>query len=647
MAFQLNSQNNFDSLFVPAAVQSPNNPTINSTNYVIGQLWVNTVTQESWILVGFDGGQAVWNGTASSGGSGTFTSLTVNPGPTTLNGVTTINGTHDAANTIYLHENAGTAGTILIQSAQGTGAGSIELESLSGGIQIEASGAESPVAISSDTGAVTLVSGLDNTGAIVIQADGGTDTTLLIENTSGTASGSAITAAIGILATEGQIYIQSDLDANNAVTISAQTGDSAGIGILSNGPINISATTEDVGTISLTADDDADTAIALTASNVVGGITSTSGTGGFNVATSGNFSVVTSGTGAAQIFSDGFSVASTGAVSIASSTSTATLQSAEVLTITSTDAVSGAIVITTGIGGGGIQIGNTALTPNLDLGNVVPTVNRTTTIASGDVATAVTDTLNIGTGGVSANASADRVVNIASGNTATGSQIVNVLSGTAATGTATVNISTGTGGGTKAVNLGNVAGGTTITEYGTVNINTSTSTGTTTIGTVGHGGNVSVASLGTITLNSADTTGSDVIIESTGAGGGVAINGGVSTGSTAIGNNTNGAAVSITSNTAGANAITLDASNATGGITATVATSGFNVTGGNLAVTTAAKGVLLPGSVAMLSGAGTPSGSVSAAQGSFFLRTDGSTDITRAYINTDGGTTWTAINTVG
>lgn len=36
----------------------------------------------------------------------------------------------------------------------------------------------------------------------------------------------------------------------------------------------------------------------------------------------------------------------------------------------------------------------------------------------------------------------------------------------------------------------------------------------------------------------------------------------------------------------------------------------------------------------------------SAAQGSLYLRTDGSSGTTRAYINTNGSTSWTAFNTV-
>ena len=42
-------------------------------------------------------------------------------------------------------------------------------------------------------------------------------------------------------------------------------------------------------------------------------------------------------------------------------------------------------------------------------------------------------------------------------------------------------------------------------------------------------------------------------------------------------------------------------------------------------------------------GSGAPT--LSAAKGSLYLRSDGSATNNRAYINTDGGTTWTAIGT--
>ena len=47
----------------------------------------------------------------------------------------------------------------------------------------------------------------------------------------------------------------------------------------------------------------------------------------------------------------------------------------------------------------------------------------------------------------------------------------------------------------------------------------------------------------------------------------------------------------------------------------------------------------------VLCGNGDPNAVVTATQGSLYLRTDGSSTSTRAYINTNGGTAWTAITT--
>lgn len=49
-------------------------------------------------------------------------------------------------------------------------------------------------------------------------------------------------------------------------------------------------------------------------------------------------------------------------------------------------------------------------------------------------------------------------------------------------------------------------------------------------------------------------------------------------------------------------------------------------------------------SAGILVGSGAPT--ISAQQGTLYLRTDGSSTSTRAYINTNGATTWTAITTV-
>ncbi len=51
----------------------------------------------------------------------------------------------------------------------------------------------------------------------------------------------------------------------------------------------------------------------------------------------------------------------------------------------------------------------------------------------------------------------------------------------------------------------------------------------------------------------------------------------------------------------------------------------------------------IQGKVAIYADAGAPT--FVATQGSLYLRTDGSSTSTRAYINTDGNTTWTAVTT--
>jgi len=52
-----------------------------------------------------------------------------------------------------------------------------------------------------------------------------------------------------------------------------------------------------------------------------------------------------------------------------------------------------------------------------------------------------------------------------------------------------------------------------------------------------------------------------------------------------------------------------------------------------------------PGGVDFMSGTGDPNGGVTAAKGSYYARLDGSSTSTRAYINTDGATAWTAVTT--
>jgi hypothetical protein len=85
----------------------------------------------------------------------------------------------------------------------------------------------------------------------------------------------------------------------------------------------------------------------------------------------------------------------------------------------------------------------------------------------------------------------------------------------------------------------------------------------------------------------------------------------------------------------------------TGTFGATVSTPGTVTADSGTAPVAGGDAAFLATSTANLGifvGSGAPT--VSAAKGSLYLRTDGTTTNNRAYINTDGATTWTAITTV-
>jgi len=442
------------------AIEAQRDPTINDTLYTIGQIWVNVPSQEVFFLVGFEAGQAVWIGT--SAGTGTFTSLTVDPGPTELHGILTVDGNIDTPGVITLNADGGPTETIVIQSTQGTSNNAIELDAVEGGIEIGAHGVGTPVLISSEFGAVNIVSGEDSQTAIVVQADGGTSSGILIENTTGTGdAGTVTTSAIGILATDGAIYIRSEDDVNAAIVLDASSGGTnAGLALLAQGPLNLDASGASVGLVSISADGVSAQAIHLEATDAAGGILIEAGTDGVNFSTTGDI--------------------------ILTSSSDITIDPATTL-IMAPDAT-----VTT-----------------IELGNVTPTVNRTSTLSGGAVTSAHTDTLNLATGGVNTDAGATKTVNIATGANLLGSTNVNIATGTAASGA-------------KTVTIGNIDSLTTINALGVAHINTA-GTGATVIGSTATGGNIDLKSAGTIIVDSADALATAVVVRATGAGGGISI----------------------------------------------------------------------------------------------------------------------------
>ncbi len=88
---------------------------------------------------------------------------------------------------------------------------------------------------------------------------------------------------------------------------------------------------------------------------------------------------------------------------------------------------------------------------------------------------------------------------------------------------------------------------------------------------------------------------------------------------------------------------TAGAVNAGTSMTATL--GNITATNGDFVASTAAKGVVLGGGAKVVCGTGDPNTVVTAPQGSLYLRLDGSSSSTRAYINSNSATTWISVTT--
>ena len=213
-----------------------------------------------------------------------------------------LRSTNNAANSIYLHTDAGTSETIKIHSDQGTsvteGAASVSLLSDAGGVELRSTanlanavnitadggttstitifndqgtsvteGAES-IAILSDAGGVGIRSTANLANAVNITADGGTASTITIFNDQGT-SVTEGAESIAILSDAGGVGIRSTADLANAVNITADGGTTSTITIFndpgtaaSDGASSIQVTS-DVGRIELLSGLNATKAIYL------------------------------------------------------------------------------------------------------------------------------------------------------------------------------------------------------------------------------------------------------------------------------------------------------------------------------------------------------------------------------------------------
>ena len=558
-------------------------PTVNDIAE-LGSEWVDTVNGDVYFLTKVEGSAATW--TAASGNGAILTSLTVNPGPTVISGDLTVNGT-----------NVGLTATATM-SLSTTGAG----------VDIDMAAAD---------GSIVMQASEDAANAIFLQADGGINATIVIENTLGTGLD-----AITISAPAGGIDLDVgsiDILTTSVLTIAAGTDLtlSAGSDVFVAGTDTVQI--EGAGAFA--------NAILLNATDVASGIDVNAGSSGITVDTTGgisldsaaasNFTVagafdLTLRSTAGSIVITGDQAAadavqinalSGGGIDMNAGILGATIDSADTISLgagaasdfTVTGAFDldlastlGAVNISSGqiavdaivinASAGGMQItsdnmvldatqsiirpttsltfGTAATVSTVDVVNITPTVARTTTVNGGAVNTAVIDLVSIAPGGVLTDAGAEKEVTIATGTTAVGTTTVSIATGNvSAAGTTNLNMVTGNApvGTTQVVQFGTGTGG------GTKQINIG---GTDSLTTINE--------FGVVGINATTGTGATSIGNTT-AGGAVAISS--LTTVTALGANVN-------INNSGTGATTIGSA-ATGGAIAldSVAASNFTVTG--------------------------------------------------------------------
>lgn len=183
----------------------------------IGRTWVYPATNSAWILTSIVNNSATWEST--SGGTGSFSSLTVTPGPISLTGTTNINTTGAAVTTI-----GNTSGASGIALNVGTGnfaldgaAGStitVGSSLTTGTISIGGTAQTGTITLGNSSAAQTVDIGFGNTGVKNINIGTGTVANVVsIGSTTGAAQTTisagtqGISLAAPFTALPGPVYI--------------------------------------------------------------------------------------------------------------------------------------------------------------------------------------------------------------------------------------------------------------------------------------------------------------------------------------------------------------------------------------------------------------------------------------------------------
>ena len=306
-----------DAIFVlPMPIQALRDPTT-LDRAPLGMVWINKNMGTAFLLTKVENNISTW--VNQPGGTAAFNNLTITPGPVAVTStLTTITGSADVAQVIYLHANGGTSETIDIHADQGTGVASINVHS--------------------DVGGVTVASGLSSADAINITA-------------SGVAGGVDVDAGTGgfIVDTTGSISLDSAM-ASNVTTTGA----------------GIDLTVSSVGgSVVVTSNEAVATAVTVSATNAAGGVSiSAGGTISLDTVTAdGNIQIV-AGTNSAA----GNAIAQATYTGVVTLTGLTTASAAvELITVTNAlvSATSGVLVTAANLGGNDAQMTVTRVVPGV------------------------------------------------------------------------------------------------------------------------------------------------------------------------------------------------------------------------------------------------------------------------------------------
>ncbi len=619
----------------------------------IGTTWINNSSGGYFVLTQVVAGVPNW--AAQSTGSGTFATVTVTGGSGDVlvvdaGGDTDLGGDLDVAGNTALAGNLAVTGDVTI----------------TGDFDI------------TDTAAISLTSTSNTDPAIYLHANGGVDETIVLRSDQGTgldsiyllsdvggikalATGLADVAAINLVAQVGGIKF-------DAILTSAWNVVGAGADLQLNatgGSIAITATEASATAINISASDAAGKlvlegvgGVVLQSTNAVIGMTS--GTGAFSISADAAATTVNIGTGADSVKT--INIGGTGA---------------NIIAIGNTQ-TGGSLAIGAGMTSGTITIGGTGLqtgTITFGGGTGAQTVNlatggtgiKTVHIADGAIGNVVTLGSSTGAASLTLQAGTGNLVGTSGGTLlldCAGVLELNSSAGAISIGNDNIaqNINVGTAG-ARAVTLGSNSSTTTTVASGSIlNIGANAVQQAITIGNSTSATSISI-NCGTGTLgigtNAIDhpivignSTGTSVVQILAGTSG-VELGANAVAHAITIGNTTGATGISLNVGTGALNLGTSATAHAivigstTAGTTVLVNTpTGVSIEAPNgYYVSSAGRGLFLPGSISVISGAGSPSGSVTAGKGSLYLRTNGTTTNDRAYINTDSGTTWTALTT--